>query len=413
MGHLVMSEKERLRKAVMEMVRQKNLTLDQAAVQCNMSYRQAKRVYRSYKEKGDAGLVHQARGQKSNRRHPHRGAIIARYKERYEGFGPTLAAEKLMEEDNLNINHETLREWLLKENLWHKQRKRSPYRRQRERRAQFGELIQIDGSIHDWLEEGSKRCLLDMVDDATSKTYAHMESGETTYCVFRVIWDWIERYGIPLAFYVDLKKVYVSPKDMTFSHVEKACKKLGICIIKAYSPQAKGRVERKHGVYQDRFVKELRLRKVKTVEEANAVLKRGFIDKLNQKFEKPARHPQSAHRPLSGLDLNQILCWEYERRVRNDWTFSFMSECYQIEELSGHIVKPNKTILVRRHLDGSTTAWYQDQQLFLKKLARKPEPLSYQKADLIPLSASTAGKRGRRKSPWGKFNPNWFKKTGT
>jgi len=125
-GHLVMSEKERLRKAMMEMVRQGKLKLGQAAKQCGLSYCQAKRVYRKYKEEGDAGLVHQARGKKSNRNHPHRNEIIRIYKEKYVGFGPTLASEKLLEEDQLEINHETLREWLLKEKLWHKRRKRSP-----------------------------------------------------------------------------------------------------------------------------------------------------------------------------------------------------------------------------------------------------------------------------------------------
>ena len=413
MGHLVMSEKERLRKALMEMVKQGKLTLVQVAEQCSLSYRQAKRIYRSYKEKGDVGLVHQGRGQQPNCRHPHREMIISLYKERYDGFGPTLAAEKLAEDDNFFVDHDTLRRWLLEEKLWHKQRKRSPYRRRRERRAQFGELVQIDGSIHDWLEEGRNRCLLNMVDDATGKTHAHMESGETTRCVFRVIWEWIERYGIPLAFYVDLKNVYISPKDKTFSHVEKACKKLGICIIKAYSPQAKGRVERNHGVYQDRFVKELRLKKIKNVDDANKILESYFIEKLNQKFEKPARNPSSAHRHLNNLDLNQILCWEYERKVRNDWTISFMNECYQIKKVSSHLAKPNNKILVRRHIDGSTTAWHQDQQLVIKKLARRPEALSQQKADIVPLSASAAGRRAKRKSPWGQFNPNWLKKTGT
>jgi transposase len=412
-GHLLMSEKERLCMAILQMVSRGQITLIQAAEQCKLSYRQIKRVYRRYKAEGDAGLVHQARGQKSNRKHPHREMIIARYKEKYKGFGPTLAAEKLMEEDGLIVNHETLREWLLKDNLWHKQRKRSPHRRQRECRAQFGELVQIDGSIHDWFSEGRHRCLLNMVDDATSKTYAHMESGETTRCVFQAIWEWVERYGVPLAFYVDLKTVYVSPKDITFSHVEKTCKKLGICIIKAYSPQAKGRVERSHGVYQDRFVKELQLKNIKTIEKANALLKNGFIDKLNHKFEKPARNRISAHRPLNDLDLNQILCWEYERKVKNDWTFSFMSECFQITKTSGHIVRPNKKIIVRRHLDGSTSAWYENQQLCIKQLARRPEVLAQQKLDVIPLSASAAGRRHSRTSPWRKFNPTWFKKTGT
>ena len=412
MGNLVMSEKERIRKAVFEMVKLGHLTLTKAAKQAGLSYRQAKRLYKRYKEEGDAALVHKHRGRISNRKHPQQEEIIARYLERYAGFGPTLAAEYL-EEDKLQIDHETLRLLLLSKGLWSKQRKRSPYRQQRESRAQFGELVQIDGSIHDWLEEGRHRCLLNMVDDATSKTHAYMESGETTRCVFRVMWEWIERYGIPLAFYVDLKTVYVSPKDYTFSHIEKACKKLGIRIIKAYSPQAKGRVERSHGVYQDRFVKELRLKKIKTIEGANNILKNGFIDKLNKKFEKPARNNLSAHRPLDNIDLNQILCWEYERQVRNDWTFSFMSDCYQIERESSHIVKPRAKLCVRRHLDGSTTAWYNDIELRLKKLDRRPETLSEQKAAVIPLSANAAGRRHSRYSPWRRFNTRWLKKTGT
>jgi hypothetical protein len=219
--------------------------------------------------------------------------------------------------------------------------------------------------------------------------------------------------AFPLAFYVDLKTVYVSPKDTTFSHVEKACKKLGIRIIKAYSPQAKGRVERSHGVYQDRFVKELKLKNIKTIEEANMLLKNGFIDKLNKKFEKPARNSMSAHRPLDDVDLNQILCWEYKRNVNQDWTFSFMSECYQIERESGHMVKPNIKIIVRRHLDGTTSAWYQDQRLSIKQITKRPDPLFKQKSEVIPLSASAAGRRHSRNSPWRKFNPQWLKKTGT
>ncbi len=412
-GTLVMSEKERLRKAIMEMVRQGKLSLKQAALQCEISYRQAKRVYRKYKIEGDAGLVHPGRGQKSNRRHPHREEIIAHYKRRYEGFGPTLASEKLEEEYGLIVNHDTLRKWLLLEGLWIKQRKHSPYRRKRECRAQFGELIQIDGSIHDWFEINEHSCLLNMVDDATSKTHAHLAKGETTHCVFRVIWEWIERYGIPLAFYVDLKTVYVSPKGSSFSHVEKACKKLGIRIIKAYSPQAKGRVERKHSVYQDRFVKELRLKKIKEIDEANELLKNNFIDKLNQKFEKPARNPDSAHRSLNNLDLNQILCWEYERQVRNDWTFSFMNECYQVNKESGELVKPKNKICVRRHLDGSTSAWHEGAQLCIKLLDTRPEKLKGQNAVITTLSASQAGKIGKRNSPWKQFNTNWLKKTGT
>lgn len=413
MGHLVMSEKERLRKAVFEMVKQGKLKLGQAAKQCDLSYRQAKRIYKKYKKEGDAGLVHGSRGRQSNRRHLDREIILSRYRERYQDFGPTLAAEKLLEEDGLQVNHETLREWLLKENLWQKQRKRSPYRRQRECRAQFGELVQIDGSIHDWLSEGRNTCLINLVDDATSKTHAYLDTGETTCGVFIAIWQWIERYGIPLAFYVDLKTVYVSPKNNFLNHLQKACKKLGILIIKAYSPQAKGRVERKHGVYQDRFVKELKLKNIKTIQKANHVLENGFIDKLNMKFAKTPRNNQSAHVPLLDQDLNQILCWEYQRTIRNDWTFSFISECYQVEKISSEIIKPNDKILIRKHINGTMSAWYKNKKIIISKLEKRPELISKSKPLIIKLTKSASGKRGKKVSPWEKDFQNWFKKTGT
>lgn len=406
MGLLLMSDKERLRKANLEMVKQGRLTLIMAAIQCNISYRQAIRLYQRYISLGDLGLIHKARGKISNYSHPDREKIITLYKEKYEGFGPTLAAEKLTEDDNLVVDHNTLRCWLLEENLWHKQRKRSPYRRARECRAQFGELVQMDGSIHDWLEDGKERCLLNMVDDATSKTLAHLEDGETTRSIFVTVWRWIELYGIPLAFYVDLKNVYVSKKGM--SHFERACKKLGIRIIKAHSPQAKGRVERNHAVYQDRFVKELRLNRVKTIEKANQILEDGFIDKLNSKFEKLPRNPESAHRPINGIDLNQVFCWEYERQVQNDWTFPFKNKFYQIKKHYGCTVQPREKILVRKHVDGSMSAWYKDQQLLINELTKRPRLVDVQ---LKPKSVITMRQKGiisRQVSPWSNSNSDIF-----
>jgi len=406
MGLLLMSNKERLRKATFEMVKQGKLTLVMAANQCDISYRQALRLYKRYKSQGDPGLIHIARGRASNYGHPNREKIIALYKEKYEGFGPTLAAEKLAEDDELIVDHDTLRTWLLEENLWHRQRKRLPYRQQRECRAQFGELVQMDGSIHDWLEEGRHRCLLNMVDDATSKTFSHLESGETTRCVFLTVWKWIERYGIPLALYVDFKNVYVTPKNIC--HFERACGKLGIRIIKAHSPQAKGRVERNHAVYQDRFVKELRLKKVKTVEQANEVLVNGFIDKLNQKFEKLARNSQSAHRPLNGIDLNQIFCWEYERQIQNDWTFSFQNKCYQVKKPFGCTVSPKVRVCVRKHLDDTVTAWYKGEKLLIKILDKRPKLIVIKVPEKNIISFAERGKLGREKSSWDKSNTEIF-----
>ena len=375
MGVLVMNETERQRKAVFEMVKQKRISLIQASEQCGLSYRQTLRIYQRYEQEGDAGLIHGNRGRVSNRKNPHQEAIINRYFLRYEGFGPTLASEYLAKE-GLTVDHETLRKWLIKRGLWKKQRKRSPYRRKRDRKAQFGELVQIDGSIHDWLGTGKHSCLLNMVDDATSMSLAILDSGETTRVVFECLKQWLKTYGIPLAIYVDLKNVYVSNKHHRgFSHVEVACAKLGIRIIKAYSPQAKGRVERNHAVYQDRFVKELYLEAIHTIDEANKVLKNGFVEDLNGKFSKPALNPISAHRDLGGADLNQILCWEYTRQIQHDWTFHFQGKIYQVKKHHGEWIKPKVSVFVRKHLDGSLSAWYNDKKLSLEVLTQKPQPV--------------------------------------
>ena len=406
MGVMIMSDKERLRKAILEMVKQKKITLVQASVQCKMSYRQILRLYESYVEQGDAGLIHKSRGQRSNRKHPHQEEIIALYQSKYEGFGPTLASEYLLK-DGFNVHHETLRLWLLSENLWKKQRKRSPYRSRREPSEQFGTLVQIDGSIHDWFGISKNDCLLNMVDDATGKTLARLDTGETTRVVLLAIWRWIELYGIPLAFYVALKTVYISPKDTNFSHVQVACQKLGIRIIKARSPQAKGRVERNHAVYQDRFVKELHLLQVKTIDGGNAVLEGGFVDNLNKKFEKQPRNPESAHRPLGYIDLNQILCWEYERQIQHDWTFSFTGKQYQIERKYGDILKPKSKIKVRKHLDGTLSAWFNETKLAFFEVTQ--QKLAKENTDCPPPNKNIVIQKAANHSNWRQSNSFMFK----
>ena len=404
---LKMNAKERERKAVFEMVRQKRLSIKQASEHCEISYRQALRIYKSYIAEGDAGLIHKHRSEQSNRKNPHREAIIARYKARYEGFGPTLASEYLSEEDGYTVSPETLRRWLLAEGLWKKIRKRNPHRQRREPKAQFGELVQIDGSIHDWLGLGTHSCLLNMVDDATSKTLSRLDTGETTRVVFETLWRWIKSYGVPLSVYVDLKTVYVSPSSDGFSHFEKACEKLGIRIIKARSPQAKGRVERNHRVYQDRFVKELELRGISTVYEANKLLESTFLDKLNKKFEKPARNDVSAHKSMEKLDLNQILCWEYERKLRNDYTFSFSKKHYQVKKSMGLHLKPNSKILIRRHLNNELSAWFGCKRLEIHELESRP----IENKQKLPRQKPP--QENQRLSPWRESNEFLFQKNIT
>jgi hypothetical protein len=201
--------------------------------------------------------------------------------------------------------------------------------------------------------------------------------------------------------YVDLKNVYIAPKDL--SHLGRACEKLGIRIIKAYSPQAKGRVERNHAVYQDRFVKALKLKSITTIKEANKLLKNGFVDALNQKFAKLPMNPISVHRSLGKLKLNDILCWEYERKLLNDFTFSFQNHFYQVEKKQGDLVKPKSTLQIRKHLDGTISAWSHNKELDIhsidsreKQEPRKPVYKSKTYKNIKPLS-------------WKKMNQLFFK----
>ena len=304
MGVIVMSEKERVRWEVLGWKERVGVSLVKAAEAMGVSYRQARRIWKRYKANRGEGLVHRGRGKKSNRGYD-RGVkeqVLGVYRERYRGFGPTLASEKLHEESGLRVDHETLRRSLMAEDMWKRQRERRKHRQRRERKASCGELIQMDGSHHGWFEDrGPTCCLLSMVDDATGRTMAIMAEEETTEAAMRLLKEWIMAYGIPVAFYTDRKNVYIVDRPRTreepLSAFGKVCKKLGRRIIAARSPQAKGRVERKHGVYQDRWVKELRLKGVKDLAAANRLLPE-FTSRLNEKFAVKPASEIDLHRPV-------------------------------------------------------------------------------------------------------------------
>ncbi len=268
-----MSGKERDRLGVLGWKERSGASLKVAAEAMGVSYRQAKRIWKRYKVHKGAGLVHLGRGRKADRGYglEMRDKVLRVYGERYRGFGPTLASEKLLEEDGIRLDHETLRRWLMAQGMWERKRKPRRHRQRRERRPCFGDLVQVDGSHHEWFEgRGPKGCLLSMVDDATGITLALMAEEETTEAAMVLLREWIVTYGIPRALYTDRKNVYIVERERRpeeimagrepLSAFGKVCRKLGIRIIAARSPQAKGRVERKHGVYQDRWVKELGLK---------------------------------------------------------------------------------------------------------------------------------------------------------
>jgi len=380
-----MSCKERRRLGVMSRIDAGQINLKDASVILGMSYRQIKRIRSRYKEKGDAGLVHLGRGMKSNRGYSEglKAGVMSLYSETYKDFGPLLFSEKLQENHNLDIDHETLRRWLIKDGLWVKTRKRKTHRTRRRRKEHFGELIQMDGSFHKWFGE-EENCLMVMVDDATGKTMALIREEETTEAAMSLLWSWIRRYGVPIALYTDRKNVYITEREPTLEEelkgerpltaFGKACKKLGVKIQPAYSPQAKGRVERKNGLFQDRLVKELGLLNIKTIEETNQMLGL-FTDKLNGKFSKKPCDPADYHMPLpEGIRLDEVFCIEDTRTVQNDWTISHEGRIYQIKRQS-NLPPARNRVTVRKKLDGSMQILYANQSLDFKEIKEREPAL--------------------------------------
>lgn len=416
-GNLLMSRKERDRKGVFESVRQGHIRLVEAALRLGISYRQTRRSYKRYCEEGDLGLVHKSRGKESHRLEPLlKASILAYYRDYLEGFGPTFASEKL-QEAGYDVDHETLRRWLISAGLWQRHRKRCLYRARRERRHCFGELVQLDGSFHDWFSDGKENCLMNMVDDATTTSFSLLFHQETTEAAMRVLWNWIERYGIPLALYTDKRNIYMneylSPMDKTLgkqprlSAFGKACKKLGIEIINAHSPQAKGRVERNHGVYQDRFVKELKLRKINNIEAANKLLRSNFISDLNSRFSVEPTSNNDAHRALTKeYDLYQIFCWESERQLQNDWTIRYKDYYFQIEPVSSMGLRPKKMILVKKHLDGKISLWYDGQSLCFHETQRIKATVKIKRS---PAEISAITRKNSQNSPWRNMPKDWLR----
>jgi hypothetical protein len=332
--------------------------------------------------------------------------VLRRYQERYEGFGPTLACEKL-EEEGYRLDHETLRLWLLKEGLWSKRRKRKKHRSWRERKEHFGEMVQMDGSHHDWFEgRGQRAVLMNMVDDATGSAYARFHEGEKTRAAMLTLWGYINTHGIPLSLYVDKDSIYVTEREATvdeelrgeepLTQFGRAVKKLGIKIIVAHSPQAKGRVERKNGVFQDRLVKELRLEGIYTIGEANTLLEGRFLDELNERFSIAPRSDVDFHRPVpKGVDLRRVFCFEKERLVDNDWTVRWKNRNFQIKRGSRVLPPARRKVSVQEWLDGSIHIVYRGEEVRCKEIARQPPKQKIR----VKTRAKSAGEGKSHKPP--------------
>jgi len=367
---LKMSRKERKRLIVMQQVQTKNIKLVNAAEQMGVSYRQTKRIWARFKRLGAEGIVHGNRDRFGNRclDPDFKARVLKLYREQYKDFGPTLASEKMAERQGIVVNRETLRRWIIVACLWSGRTAHRQHRKRRERRAHFGELVQFDGSHHAWFEDREKTsCLMVMVDDATGQTKAHMADGETIQSAFMMLRKWIEAHGVPEALYTDRKNIYVTDREPTLEEQRqgtgaltdfgRACHRLGIRIIAAHSAQAKGRVERMNGVFQDRFVKEMRLRKISGIDAANAILD-DFSKGLDKRFAQFPLEEANRHKALPiDLSLDDALCLERTRLVQNDWTFSLGGKIYQIPR-QPHSPRARKRVTIRQRQDGSLLCFY-------------------------------------------------------
>jgi len=413
---VAMSQGDLRRLAVIHKVIDRRVTQVEAAGILDLSDRQIRRIMTRIQEDGDKGIVHQSRGQ------PSHNAKDLKVKKRainlcrgtYEGFGPTLASEKLFERDKIEISRETLRQWLRDEKLPYRDRKKRPHRQWRERKHHYGQMVQMDGSHHDWFEGRGPWCvLMGYIDDATGIPFAKFCPYEGSLTAMSGFKGYIKKHGIPLSVYLDKHSTYKPTKKQTIedelnnidplSQFGRALSELGVELIHANSPQAKGRIERLFETFQDRVIKEMRLRKVSSIEEANKFLEY-YLPVFAKRFGVPPAKEGDLHRPLpKGIDLDRILCVKTERALNNDFTVAHDKKLYQVLDN----VRAKK-VMVEELIDGSMIIRYKDVSLKFKEITTRPkkeEPKKTYEFKLkrvyMPQAADHPWKRGY------KFNPQY------
>ena len=338
---LRMSVKAADRLGIMRRMDKKYLTSRKAGEELGVCLKQLRRIRKRYLIEGPVGLISRKRGQVSGNKTPEkfRCKVMNLLQEKYINFGPTLAREKLLERDKLQLSRETLRKWMIEDGLWLSKRKKDKrvYQR-RPRRSQFGALLQGDGSHHAWFEErGEKCCLIHFIDDATNEvTSAKFSPTETTEAYLVCLREHLEGHGRPLGLYVDKHGTFKVnreelKKGVGITHFGSVLKALDIALICANSPQAKGRIERSNGVLQDRLIKEMRLEGISTIEQGNAFLPK-FFRGYNERFRKTAANPEDAHREMRKEDdLERLFARKDTRKLSKDLTFQHHGILYLIE----------------------------------------------------------------------------------
>jgi Helix-turn-helix domain len=392
---IALSQRERDRLKVLHEVKQGHWTQVEAGRRLKLTDRHVRRMLLRLRERGDAGIVHRLRGRPSNRKWAAavEQKILARVRQRYADFGPTLASEHLAQ-DGLRVSRETLRKWMIKASLWRPRSQRvKAVHVWRERRASFGELVMQDSSPFAWLEERGPACqLIALIDDATSRIWARFAEHDTTEENLRTLQGWLRRYGRPLAHYTDKNSIFCVTRPAAIpeqlrgkearSQFGRALSELGIEWIAAHSPQAKGRIERLFQTLQDRLVKELRLAGIASIEAANRFLELRFLPAWEQQFTVVSRHPRNAHRRLGPEHhLEEILSVRVARKMAQDHTVSWDGDRWGVprEEVCAGL--RGAPVEIERRLDGSHWLRFRGRYLHLRHC---PEP---------PRAASPSGLR--------------------
>jgi len=365
---VTMSDKELNRVNVIQAVVEKRLRRRDAAVQLTLTERQVQRLVNRFRDIGVAGLVSLRRGTPGNHSLPEslKLRILALLHENYSDFGPTLAAEKLRERHDITVSVETLRKWMTADGLWipHVRRKPRVYQ-PRYRRDCVGELIQIDGSHHDWFEgRADKCCLLVYIDDATGRLM-HLRFGETesAFDYMLATREYLGKHGKPVAFYSDKHSIFrvsqAERRNTSTTQFGRALHDLGIELICANSSQAKGRVERANQTLQDRLIREMRLECISSIEEANTWLE-NFITDFNRRFSRAAQYPKDLHRPVTEADseLDDILAWHEVRTLSKSLTFQYDKILYLVEPTEENTRIAGEKIDVYDYPDGTLSFKY-------------------------------------------------------
>jgi transposase InsO family protein len=341
MEQMKMSRKERERLVVFTKIKNRELSRREGGEVLGLSLRQMHRMFVRFLAQGDRGLLHRLRGGVSPRRAEvtDKARALDLCRGMYRGFGPTLAAEKLGENHGIWASHDTVRRWLREAGLLERTRRG----RRRERKERFGQMVQMDGSPHAWFESRGPSCvLMTVIDDATGRRRGWFHEAETLECAMDCFGRWVERFGVPRSLYVDRHSIYRSDREPTAEELRegksprtqfgRAMDELGVELIMARSPQAKGRVERSNGVLQDRLVKELRLAGVSGIEQANAWLQSsGYFQRLDEKFAVEAADEVDAHRPMVVV-LGDVLCVKDKRAVGLDGCVQWQGRVLQLQE---------------------------------------------------------------------------------